>query len=57
MIYNVPHCDNYKELHIMQDEAPAYKVRPKSFKTSCFKRVLCVTTSGRHRNYVVLCFM
>ena len=34
-----------------------YKVRPKSFETSCFKRVLCVTSSGRHRNYVVLCFM
>jgi hypothetical protein len=31
-------------------------VRPKSFKTSCFKRVLCVTSSGQHRNYVVLCF-
>ena len=34
-----------------------YKERPKSFKTSSFKRVLCVTSSGRHRNYVVLCFM
>ena len=34
-----------------------YNVRPKSIKTSCFKRVLCVTSSGRHRNYVVLCFM
>ena len=34
-----------------------YNVRPKSFKTSCFKRVLCVTSSGRQRNYVVLCFV
>ena len=32
-------------------------VRPKNFKTSCFTRVLCVISSGRHRNYVVLCFM
>jgi len=22
MINNVPHCDNYKEMHVMQDEAP-----------------------------------
>jgi len=34
-----------------------YKVRPKSFETSCFKRVLCVISSGRHHNYIVLCFM
>ena len=33
-----------------------YKVQPKSFKTSCFKRVLYVTSSDQHRNYVVLCF-
>ena len=34
-----------------------YKVRPKIINTSCFKSVLCLTSSGRHRNYVVLCFM
>jgi hypothetical protein len=34
-----------------------YKVRPKSFETSCFKRVLCVISSGRHQNFIVLCSM
>ena len=34
-----------------------YTVRPKSFETSCFKRVLCVISSVRHHNYIVLCFM
>jgi hypothetical protein len=46
----------YMETHNC-DEFAKYKVRPKSFKTSYFKRVLCVTSSGRRHNYVGLCFV